>query len=173
MEVILETLKVHRVCDQRISIPQILALGRGVGYCRPNNYFQYTLWVNAGNDLRRDTETNWIEPQEKILYNNPASKYFGQPVQIEFTNPYDTSRAWYGWQHYKLYVPNEPTVGQPAGGNGDWYLFRLAETYLLRAEAYVWKDDFNKAAEDINKVRERSLAPSITAAEGNIRICIR
>ena len=144
--------------------PWILAFGRGVGYCRPNNYFQYTLWVDAGADLRCDTDTNWVST-DKFRYNNPASKYFGQPVQIQYTNPYDTSRAWYGWQQYKLYVPNEPTVGQPAGGNGDWYLYRLAETYLLRAEAYVWKNDLANAAADINKIRARSLAPIVSAAD--------
>lgn len=37
--------------------------------------------------------------------------------------------------------------------------FRLAETYLLRAEAYVWiggADNLSKAAADINEVRKRA-----------------
>lgn len=147
--------------------PQILSFGRGVGYVRPNNYFQFSIWLDAGNDLRHDSDTNWL-PTEKFIYNNPSSPYFGQPVQIEYTNAYDTTRVWYGWQYYKLFVPHESTVGIPVGGNGDWYVFRLAETYLLRAEAYVWLNDFDKAAADINEVRERSDAPVITAADVSI-----
>src|SRR5690606_37239778 len=46
----------------------------------------------------------------------------------------------------------------PHGGNGDWYVYRLAETYLLRAEAYYWKNDLAAAANDINQVRLRANA---------------
>ena len=53
----------------------------------------------------------------------------------------------------------------PHGGNGDWYIFRLAETYLLRAEAYFWKNDLANAAIDINKVRERANAIPVSAGE--------
>src|SRR5690606_17095874 len=42
------------------------------------------------------------------------------------------------------------------GGAGDWYCYRLAETYLLRAEAYFYKGDLGKAAEDVNTVRRRA-----------------
>jgi hypothetical protein len=147
--------------------PQIIAFGRGVGIVRPSSYSNFQIWDNCGKDLRHDTVVNWM-PRSKILYNNPASKYFGQPVQIQYSNPRDTLRAYYEWPHYKLYVANEPTVGQPIGGNSDWYVFRLAETYLLRAEAYCWINDLEKAASDINKVRERAQAPLITVNQASI-----
>src|SRR5690606_4830022 len=51
---------------------------------------------------------------------------------------------------------------------GDSYVFRLAETYLLRAEAHYWKNDLSAASDDINKVRERANAPSISAADVTI-----
>jgi hypothetical protein len=51
------------------------------------------------------------------------------------------------------------------GGVGDWYVYRLAETYLIRAEAYFWKGDLASAAGDINTVRQRSNAPPITAGD--------
>ncbi|MCD8167657.1 MAG: RagB/SusD family nutrient uptake outer membrane protein [Bacteroides sp.] len=44
----------------------------------------------------------------------------------------------------------------------DQYMFRLAETYLLRAEAYVNLNNKEAAAADINKVRERAWASAVS-----------
>ncbi len=53
-----------------------------------------------------------------------------------------------------------------AGGTyTDQYMFRLAETYLLRAEAYVYKGNTTAAAADINVVRERANAADVAAAD--------
>lgn len=40
----------------------------------------------------------------------------------------------------------------------DWPMMRLGETYLLRAEAYFRLNDNDKAAADINKLRDRAFA---------------
>jgi hypothetical protein len=45
---------------------------------------------------------------------------------------------------------------------------RIAETYLLRAEAYFWKGDLASAAADINAVRTRAGCAPITAAQVNM-----
>jgi hypothetical protein len=37
--------------------------------------------------------------------------------------------------------PRSETQDNYNGGAGDWYIYRLAETYLLRAEAYFWKGE--------------------------------
>ena len=50
----------------------------------------------------------------------------------------------------------------------DQYFFRLAEAYLLRAEAYVNKGDKNKAADDINELHERANAKLCTADQMNL-----
>ena len=79
----------------------------------------------------------------------------------------DTIRSWFGWPQYKIFIPDtEQTPMQ--GGHTDWYVFRLAETYLLRAEAYFWKGDLANAATDINQVRTRAKAAPITAAQVNM-----
>jgi len=58
----------------------------------------------------------------------------------------------------------EVTKGtNPATGGGgqvhtDFYVMRLAETYLLRAEAYLGLGDQDLAAADINVVRSRANA---------------
>lgn len=148
--------------------PQILAIGRGVGQFRPSNYFNYELWAGSEADLRHDSDTNWM-PKNKVLVNNPNSAYYGQPLDINHLNSLrDTFKAIYPWPHYKIYVSDEIRPHQPIGGNSDWYIFRLAETYLLRAEAYFWKGELANGAADINKVRARSKAPLISAADVSI-----
>ncbi|MBP1616875.1 MAG: RagB/SusD family nutrient uptake outer membrane protein [Bacteroidetes bacterium] len=64
------------------------------------------------------------------------------------------------------------TVTSSAGAGGtftDQYMFRLAETYLLRAEAYLYKGDYANALADINTVRSRSNAPAATEADLAVR----
>jgi hypothetical protein len=154
-------------CTDKKGNWQIIKLGRGVGYARPTNYTAYEIWNDCGADLRHDTVVNWF-PMEEMLINNPSSAFYGQPVSKQYTNPIDTFQAWFPFPYYKVYVEDEEVPDQPNGGHSDWYIFRLAETYLLRAEAYLWKGDKNSAAADINKVRERALAPPVAVADVNL-----
>ena len=76
------------------------------------------------------------------------------------------------FQNYpERYIMSQAT-GLLSGSGGridpDNYIMRLAETYLLRAEAYIGKKDFVKAAEDINVVRARAHAKPVDPAEVNI-----
>ena len=47
----------------------------------------------------------------------------------------------------------------------DWYIMRMAETYLLRAEANLLKGDLAAAAADLNVIRNRAQATPVTAAD--------
>ncbi|MGH2624062.1 MAG: RagB/SusD family nutrient uptake outer membrane protein, partial [Sphingobacterium sp.] len=155
-----------------IEIDQVNAYGRGIGRVRPTWYTQKGMWKDT-TDLRH-APGNWMD-MEDLVYNRPSLKgsdsYYGKHLQLRNAQgtilSNDTIRQWFGWPHYKLFV-EDPQRVQPAGGKSDWYIFRLAETYLLRAEAYFWKGDVAMAAADINKVRERALATPITAADVNI-----
>jgi starch-binding outer membrane protein, SusD/RagB family len=140
--------------------------GRGVGYVRTINYYNYDIWTDP-TDLRHDTLVNWF-PTSKFVYNNPTSKYYEQKVQIKYTNAKDTIHCWFPFPYYKVYVADEARPLQPYGGNSDWYLFRLAETYLIRAEAYYWLNDLPKAADDINVVRNRAKAAPVAPAQVDI-----
>ncbi|NDV59692.1 RagB/SusD family nutrient uptake outer membrane protein [Bacteroides sp. 519] len=144
--------------------------GRGIARVRPTYYSQKQVWVTNGvedfNDYRHRTDNgNWMT-MEMLVYNSPALKkngneWYGKPLQLYNDKNEllckDTIRCWYSWPHYKVWVP-DPDRLQPKGGPGDWYIFRLAETYLLRAEAYIWKGEWEKAAKDINTIRQRSNA---------------
>ncbi len=144
----------------------LIHVGRGVGYVRPCSYHNYEIWTDD-TDLRHDSEVNWF-PTSKFIYNNPASAYYGQPVDIRYTNPKDTIHCWYPFPYYKVYVEDEERPLSPWGGHSDWYLFRLAETYLLRAEAYIWLNEPNKAVNDVNEVRKRAKASLALSSDMSI-----
>ncbi|GAA4801888.1 hypothetical protein GCM10023231_33430 [Olivibacter ginsenosidimutans] len=157
----------------KLEIPQVETYGRGIGRLRPTYYSQEGIWSDK-DDLRH-APGNWMR-MEDLVYNNPDLKKAGDPYygkHLEYRNARggllvsDTIRHWFSWPHYKLFV-EDPTRTQPTGGNTDWYIFRLAETYLLRAEAYFWKGDLASAAADMNKVRVRAHAAPITAAQVNM-----
>ncbi len=155
-----------------IEFDQVTEYGRGIGRLRGTWYHQSMIWDDP-NDLRH-APGNWMN-MEDLVYNNEAIKatdsYYGKPLQFRNNAGailvVDTIRSWFSWPHYKVYVPDPQRV-QPQGGQSDWYIFRLAETYLLRAEAYVWKGDLANAAADVNAVRTRAKAAPYTAAEMNI-----
>ena len=156
----------------KIEIDQVTKYGRGIGRLRGTPYHTKMIWKDA-NDLRH-APGNWMD-MEDLVYNSPGLKgkdsYYGQPLQFRDESGkvlvVDTIRSWFSWPHYKLYVP-DPERSQPQGGHTDWYVFRLAETYLLRAEAYYWKGDLAEAAEDINAVRTRANAAPVAAADVTI-----
>ncbi|MDR0698060.1 MAG: RagB/SusD family nutrient uptake outer membrane protein [Tannerella sp.] len=144
----------------------LIYAGRGVGYVRACSYHNYEIWTDDV-DLRHDPEVNWFST-DKFIYNNPSSKYYGQRVDIKYTNATDTIHCWYPYPYYKIYVADEEKPDTPEGGHSDWYLFRLAETFLLRAEAYVWLNDPEKAAHDVNEVRNRAKAQPASAAQMSV-----
>lgn len=137
-------------------------------------------------DLRHNREVgNWME-MEDFKYNNPKSTCYGQHYQLYATEDYkdpetgeilvkkgdilcsDTIRSWYPTPLYQLYILDEVAEAnmganqfqgaQGKGCNGDMYLFRLADTYLLRAEAKFYQGNAAGAAEDVNAVRKRANA---------------
>lgn len=158
------------------STPPGDSLGIGNGDVRVNHYFNYSIWEDntftweTTPDMRR-ADHNWIEMGDsisEIITVREGSPNFGEPLTKNYyKNLADTTDTWFSWPYYKLYVPT-PNNAQPRGGPGDWYIFRLAETYLLRAEAYFWKGQLSLAADDINMVRGRANAPLITNAEVTI-----
>lgn len=143
--------------DKATGQPQIGQVGRGIGRVRTTDYFNYKIW-DSRTDYRH-TAPNWLN-MEELVYNNPASKYYGKPLQKEYC--VDTIYAWSPMMHYKTFVPEDNKPDTPQGGYTDWYVFRLAETYLLRAEAYYWNQNLGAAMSDINKIRKRANATELT-----------
>ncbi len=158
-----------------LSFKQSNFVGRGIGRCRATPYSYNDIWTDTV-DLRHSRKAgNWTN-MEDLLYNEQALKTSNDPnylkrLQLRSATGAllctDTIRSYYPWPNYKLFIPdveNSPMQG----GHSDWYVFRIAETYLLRAEAYFWKGDMANAAADINKVRTRAAAPALAASAINI-----
>lgn len=163
-------------------------LGRGIGCMRTSHYFNKYLWYYDGEedtqDLRHNRAVgNWVE-MEDMTYNNPASKYRGQHLTLyapctvyDKDNNIvasegdllcsDTIRRWYPTPVYKVWVQDADAesnngatnfMGASVGSNNNMYLFRLAETYLVRAEARFYQGRYGDAAQDVNEVRRRANA---------------
>lgn len=78
------------------------------------------------------------------------------PYQTKSTTPYNHPASAYADRStYTL-------TGSAGKTYTDQYLFRLAEAYLLRAEAYMKLGQTDLAAEDLNVVRRRAGAAEIT-----------
>src|SRR3546814_7635985 len=127
----------------------------------------HQIWEGDFDSDMRNSGFNIIRD---IKADNPQSAYYGQYILAsgaidEFPN---TCNRWWSMIYAKLtpfgadypseFVTDAATGvvnSQARNSFTDSYIFRLAETYLLRAEAYVGKGDGVNAAKDINTVRMR------------------
>ncbi|MEP2059536.1 MAG: RagB/SusD family nutrient uptake outer membrane protein [Maribacter litoralis] len=132
---------------------------RGVGRVRGTNYALYDIWKGEPNDIR-NSEYNF---RREFLYNNPESAYFGEPV-LPITVAEDSLRILYP---YPRKIEGTPWEGRNNNGRTeeDVYVYRLAETYLLRSEAYFLNSENQKAADDLNAIRQRAGATLISASD--------
>ncbi len=163
-----------------LSLGVSYTTGRGIGRLSPTNHLKYGIWHSDWNDMR-NSEYNMIRD---VMFNNPESEWYGQMLssrrELFRKSNDDTIRNFYPFQA-KVFTPgNHPpelyidpelqTLNASAAGTTytDQYFIRLAETYLLRAEAYMGKNDLANAAADINVVRGRAQAIPVTEGEIDI-----
>lgn len=152
--------------------------GRGIGWAISTDYFSNVIWQSDFKNDIRNANINFVRDFKAT---NPASPLYN--TIISAANPPSgitaPSRPFYAFQAkcttpggHPLNLIANPANGllkATAGGTYlDQYMFRLAETYLIRAEAYMRLNQNNLAAADINAVRNRSNASDVTAANVNI-----
>lgn len=148
------------------------AFGRGQAVVRPTYFAEKSMWyvngINDEGDLRHNSAVgNWAR-MEDMKYNNKSSKYYGQNIRKSWTDEFgvqrslcsDTIRCWFDWPHYKVWseAPEDAALSANqynGSGYADFYCYRLAETYLLRAEAKYYLGD-PTAVDDVNEVRKRA-----------------
>jgi hypothetical protein len=140
------------------------SMGRGVAWLRLTDLVFFGVW---GNDFNTDMRNSFYNIRRQYVYNNPASAYFGKVVEPRtvandtIVNIFPTIRKIEG----KVGKTTDNTLGRTFK---DVMVYRLSETYLLRAEAYLDKADLQHAADDINVVRNRAHATPVAPANVNL-----
>jgi hypothetical protein len=151
------------------------AFGRPAAWGRGTNYTNYDIWRSDWDNDIRNASHNIFRDWK---YNNPASPWFGKP--IDFVNDYpagarnilqDTTRGLYPY-FMKTDAPGIRFIDPNRQGGGathvDQYLMRLAETFLIRAEAYLGAGNKDLAAADINQIRNRAKATPVASGDVSI-----
>lgn len=151
--------------------------GRGIGWFAPSDYLLNDVWADSPGDMR-NSEYNIIRD---LVVDNVESAYFGQKMiennLIAGANLYN--KQWSAIFSKTTVANNFPeelfvdaSTGEvtrnAASTFRDHYHMRLAETYLLRAEAHFRDNNAALAADDINVIRARANAPLIAAGDVDI-----
>lgn len=160
--------------------------GRGIGWGVSTKYYTNTIWEsdfekdirNANHNFVRKfpvTNSSFTESTGISVIdvdNPPAGLVVGQggstTIPGRFLYAYPTKCTTPFEHPSELYVNGSvPYELKNIAGTTytDQYMFRLAETYLLRAEANLALNDKTKAAADINVVRNRAKASLVEAAQ--------
>jgi hypothetical protein len=145
-------------------------LGRPVAWIKPTNYAAYEVWQSDWENDIRNAEHNI---KRNFYYDNPASAYHNQKIDFSLYPPgsrdplRDTCQ--YIYPYYLKHADPLNHFTNPSQSGGGWnhkdvYAIRLAETVLLRAEAYVGLGNLELAAADINKIRSRANASPVSPA---------
>lgn len=154
--------------------------GRPNGTTQPTEYIGELIW-RYKNDWNNDIRNSQYNIQRDFYWTNPANKYYGQRIELEHMGDKSTYgkltrpsfKKGISTVHYGLY--QDPSSGQNQDQGRifkDWYIMRLAETYLLRAEAYMLSGNTQKAADDINVVRARAKATPVIATDVTIDLIL-
>ena len=148
--------------------------GRGMGWAIPTKYFSNIIWEDDFYNDIRNAEHNFVRhfkvqnsdvialgiseidvenPPEGLNIVVPARRLFA--YQTKCTTPYNHPD--------ELYQDKDTWKLKSIAGTTftDQYMFRLAETYLLRAEAYFKLGRKDLAAVDINEVKGRAHATPV------------
>ncbi|MDH5602357.1 MAG: RagB/SusD family nutrient uptake outer membrane protein [Cyclobacteriaceae bacterium] len=148
--------------------------GRPVAWIRPTDYMAYDIWKSDWNNDIRNAEHQVIRT---FYFQNPNSSFDGQVVDFSLYPAgqrdalKDTCQYIYPYFMKHADPKNHFTDPSRSGGgynNKDVYAMRLADTYLLRAEAYIGLGQMGLAADDINEVRTRANATPVLVGDVNL-----
>ncbi|MCW3806931.1 RagB/SusD family nutrient uptake outer membrane protein [Plebeiibacterium marinum] len=152
--------------------------GRGIGWAISTEYFSNTIWESDFDNDMRNANHNFVR---EFISTKSSSSHYGKIVSTEDPALADKvpSRQFYAYQskcttpynHPENVYSNTETYslkGVAGSTYTDQYMFRLAETYLLRAEAYLGLSQTTEAAANINEVRSRANANPVSPENVNI-----
>lgn len=145
--------------------------GRGLGQIIPMKWWVGTKGTNATGDVAgiydaTDIRNSNYNIKRNWYYNNSnEASLYGKKSNI-------TDQTWFSTKSLfpaltKFFYGRSENLSL-TGSYRDRMKFRLAETYLLLAEAYIGLGDTQKAADAINEVRKRAGATTITASQATM-----
>lgn len=154
--------------------------GRPVNQVSIIDYAVNQIWKYK-DDWDRDIRNSKYNMKREYYWTNPESRFYGQKMTKE--NLGDKEDLFRITQPTFMKVVTAKHHGQfkdalsgETHDNGriykDWYIMRLAETYLLRAEANMLAGNLQAAANDINAVRERAHATPVSVSDVNIDLIL-
>ena len=154
--------------------------GRPIEQVSVMDYAANQIWKYK-DDWDRDIRNNKYNMRREYYWTNPESRFYGQlitednlgdPAEVfRVTQP--TFMKVVAAVHHSQFFDSRSGEGHDNGRiYKDWYIMRLAETYLLRAEAYMNMGDLDAAAADINVIRQRAHATPVTASDVNIELIL-
>ncbi len=167
-------------------------MGRGISMVRPTNYFTYYLWNDADSSDMRNSPVNIQRvfyapdpiingkevPNYDTTYKTNVTLFDGSKIVVSLKPGDPIKKEWLTSRQDTMerVFPRVMKMGSDWHYNGDpsngfaqeSYAIRLAETYLVRAEAYMKAGNPDLAAADINVVRDRAGATPVTPGEVNI-----
>lgn len=139
--------------------------GRGISVVTPTYYARDIIWEGKFGKDMRNASHNIIRT---FYCNNPdLPDMYGKPIPESILNMDDKAKTIAYPIYFKL--TTDKFVGLDQGENmsnlfRDDYAIRLAETILLRAEAYLRLGRTQEAAADINQLRERAECEFLVSA---------
>ncbi len=148
--------------------------GRPIEQISITEYAANQIWKYK-NDWNNDIRNSTYNIHRDYYWTNPSSRFYGQKMTKEnLGDPSDYFRIqqpifvkFVTAIHHGKYGTDASSGEKHDIGRiyKDWYIMRLAETYLLRAEAYLKAGDKDSAAKDINTIRARAHATPVTPDE--------
>lgn len=154
--------------------------GRPVGAVSPTKYAAEQIWQYK-DSWNKDIRNSKYNMKREYYWTNPNGRFYGQLMTEETLGDKATSFQVTDPTYMKIIAAQhhgqfkDATSGE-THDNGriykDWYIMRLAETYLLRAEANLLAGKADAAAADINAVRNRANATPVTASDVNIDLIL-
>lgn len=137
--------------------------GRGVTWVMPTEYARDMVYSGQWADDMRNSEAVF---RRTFVGNVPGTAYYGKVIPWSVLYKEGSSQSVRDAAYTQSFpisckVNTDIYIDDETGGNKSYlfrddYLIRLAETYLIRAEAKLRRGDLDGAAADVNALRKRA-----------------
>ena len=133
----------------------------GVNVAKGDTVIYFPVPGESGYKQYTDAEKTAANNRGRFFYNYPEGTYTDAGNDDYYKTGYQSfnskSRAWLPVWKFKDCNTRYNSSGTVENGTRDIYLFRLAETYLIAAEAAVKMGDNSNALYYINQIRKRAM----------------